>query len=104
MADPDYDDDELFADLYADDALPAEAHAPAAPIEHTSTEITTPTLDNNVTVRNEDLSGGIDASANGLDTWGEANENGHHISSHQMERDDSRADYEDSPIGIKEDG
>lgn len=97
MADPDYDDDELFADLYADDA------PPAAHIEDTSTEVAAPTLDNDVTVRNEDLSGGVDASANGLDTWGEANENGH-ISSHQMERDDSRADYEDSPIGIKEDG
>lgn len=104
MADPDYDDDELFADLYADDAPPAVAQALAAPIEDTSPEVAVPTFDNDVTARNEDPSGVADASANGTDTWGETNENGHNIGSHEMERDDSRADYEDSPIGIKEDG
>jgi hypothetical protein len=104
MADPDYDDDELFADLYADDAPPAQAKAPT-PDVGVATEVTAQIADNEVALKsNEDNTASFDASANGIDTWDGGNENGHHIDSQEMIREDSRADNEDIPIGIKEDG
>ena len=104
MADPDYDDDELFADLYADDAPAAQPQAPTPDIG-IATEATAPTADNEMAVRStEDNAANFDASANGIDTWDGGNENGHHADSQEMARDDSRADHEDTPIGIKEDG
>lgn len=103
MADPDYDDDELFADLYADEAPAAEAPPPIAPDAEESTELTAKQGDA-VAVKTEDYSAGVGAPMNGADTWGEANENGQDGGFVKMERDDSRAGYEDTPIGIKEDG
>jgi len=105
MADPDYDDDELFADLYADDGPPAQAQAPTPDVVGVATEVTTQTADNDMALKSaEDNATSFEASVNGIEAWDGGNGNGHHADSQEMARDDSGADHEDTPIGIKEDG
>jgi hypothetical protein len=68
-------------------------------------DVTAPQTDNNMELEHTQVPPiGIDHAANGMDASMAVNENGHDIGSSSMYRDDNRAEKEDTPIGIKEDG
>ena len=122
MADTGFDDEEFFADLYnpfleeydkgidkssrySDTAPPLQRETSSAPEVNTVTDAVAPQTDSHMELEQiQAPSSNTDHAANGMDGSMAVNENGHDIASSSMYRDDHRAEKEDSPIGIKEDG
>jgi len=122
MADTGFDDEEFFADLYAspleefdkgidkssrysDTAPPMQREPSSGPEVGTVTDAAAPQMDSNMESEQIQVPPiGTDHTANGMDASITVNENGHDMGSSSMYRDDHRAEKEDTPIGIKEDG
>lgn len=90
---------------YSDTAPPIQREPSLPPEVNTATDAVAPQTDINMESEpSQALSSSTNHAANGMDSSISVNENGHDIGSSSMYRDDHRAEKEDTPIGIKEDG
>jgi hypothetical protein len=122
MADTGFDDEEFFADLYgpvteeydkgvdkssrySDTAPPIQREPSPAPELSAVTDAAASQTDSNMESEQTQAPPiHTDHTANGMDASTAVHENGHDFGSSSMYRDDQRAEKEDTPIGIKEDG
>jgi len=90
---------------YSDTAPPIQREPSSAPDVSTLTHAAAPQMDSNMeSEETQAPSSSTDRAPNGMDASMAINENGHDMGSSSMYRDDHRAEKEDTPIGIKEDG
>ena len=90
---------------YSDTAPPIQREPSSAPDVSTLTHAAAPQMDSNMeSEETQAPSSSTDRAPNGMYASMAINENGHDMGSSSMYRDDHRAEKEDTPIGIKEDG